>query len=56
MLSARWQGVVALFLLIIISYIDRVNISVLVLNAEFSSHFHLAGNRVAQGMLMSCFF
>ncbi|WP_297202312.1 MFS transporter [uncultured Pluralibacter sp.] len=54
-MSARWQGAVTLFMLIVISYIDRVNISVLVLNADFAAHFHLNENRVLQGMLMTCF-
>ncbi len=30
-MAARWQGVIALLLLIIISYVDRVNISVMIL-------------------------
>ena len=53
--TARWQGVLALLLLIIIAYIDRVNMSVLILNADFSAHFHLDGDRTRQGMLMTCF-
>jgi len=31
MMTARWQGTIALLLLIIISYVDRVNISVMIL-------------------------
>ena len=54
-MAARWQGVIALLLLIIISYVDRVNISVMILNPEFAAHFHLNENRMLQGMLMTCF-
>ncbi|HEI8760777.1 TPA: MFS transporter [Klebsiella oxytoca] len=54
-MAARWQGTIALLLLIIISYIDRVNISVMILNPEFAAHFHLNENRMLQGMLMTCF-
>lgn len=54
-MAARWQGTIALLLLIIISYIDRINISVMILNPEFAAHFHLNENRMLQGMLMTCF-
>lgn len=54
-MTARWQGTIALLLLIIISYIDRVNISVMILNPEFAEHFQLNENRMLQGMLMTCF-
>ncbi|VTN11661.1 Arabinose efflux permease [Raoultella terrigena] len=54
-MTARWQGTIALLLLIIISYIDRVNISVMILNPEFAAHFQLNENRMLQGMLMTCF-
>ncbi|WP_097162092.1 MFS transporter [Enterobacter sp. CC120223-11] len=54
-MTARWQGTVALLLLIIISYVDRVNISVMILNPEFAEHFQLNENRMLQGMLMTCF-
>ena len=54
-MTARWQGTIALLLLIIISYIDRVNISVMILNPEFADHFRLNENRMLQGMLMTCF-
>lgn len=55
MFSARWQGVLALLLLIVIAYVDRVNISVMILNPEFSAHFRLNDNRLLQGMLMTLF-
>jgi predicted MFS family arabinose efflux permease len=54
-MTARWQGTIALLLLIIISYIDRVNISVMILHPEFAAHFQLNENRMLQGMLMTCF-
>lgn len=54
-MTAKWQGTIALLLLIIISYIDRVNISVMILNPDFAAHFHLNENRMLQGMLMTCF-
>ncbi len=54
-ITARWQGTIALLLLIIISYIDRVNISVMILNPDFAAHFQLNENRMLQGMLMTCF-
>jgi len=54
-MAARWQGVIALLVLIIISYVDRVNISVMILNPDFAQHFQLNENRMLQGMLMTCF-
>ena len=36
-------------------YVDRVNISVMILNPEFAAHFQLNENRMLQGMLMTCF-
>ncbi|CAH5433476.1 MULTISPECIES: MFS transporter [Klebsiella] len=54
-MAARWQGTIAILLLIIISYVDRVNISVMILNPEFAANFHLNENRMLQGMLMTCF-
>ncbi|MEX3018253.1 MFS transporter [Kluyvera sp. STS39-E] len=54
-MTARWQGTIALLLLIIISYVDRVNISVMILNPEFAAYFQLNENRMLQGMLMTCF-
>lgn len=54
-MTVKWQGTIALLLLIIISYVDRVNISVMILNPEFAEHFQLNENRMLQGMLMTCF-
>ncbi|PJD33491.1 hypothetical protein DJ481_06275 [Enterobacter hormaechei] len=41
MMTARWQGTIAFLLLIIISYVDRVNISVTILNPEFGNAVNL---------------
>ena len=54
-MTARWQGTIAILLLIIISYVDRVNISVMILNPDFAAHFQLNENRMLQGMLMTFF-
>ncbi|MCS3407235.1 MFS transporter [Serratia sp. AKBS12] len=51
----RWFGVVALLLLIVIAYADRVNIAVMLVNPDFLHHFQLDGSRVHQGMLMTAF-
>jgi len=40
-MTARWQGTITLLLLIIISYVDRLNISVMILNPDFGEHFQL---------------
>lgn len=48
MISTRWQGIIALLLLIVISYVDRVNISVMILNPDFAAHFRLNDNRMLQ--------
>ncbi len=56
MMTARWQGTIALLLLIIISYVDRVNISVMILNPEFAEHFQLNEKRMLQDLLMTVFF
>lgn len=51
----RWWGVIALLILIVIAYVDRVNISVMLVNPDFLNHFGLSGNRAAQGSLMTLF-
>lgn len=56
MMTARWQGTIALLLLIIISYVDRIIISVMILNPEFAEHFQLNEKRMLQGLLMTVFF
>lgn len=51
----RWWGVITLLLIVIISYVDRMNVSVLITNNDFLEHFGIKGDRVAQGELMSLF-
>jgi MFS family permease len=52
----RWYGVVTLFIVAAISYIDRINISVLVTDHSFLDHFELlSGDRVRQGALATLF-
>lgn len=54
--QARWAGVVTLFLIVAISYIDRINVAVLVTDADFLRHFGLAlEDRASQGMLGTAF-
>lgn len=55
MRQQRWWGVVAALLLIVIAYVDRVNISVMLVNPEFLHHFGLSDNRAYQGTLMTAF-
>lgn len=54
-MSSRWLGVLALLILIIIAYADRVNISVMLVNEDFLNTFNLVGNRALQGGLMTVF-
>lgn len=54
-MNSRWLGVLALLILIIIAYADRVNISVMLVNEDFLNTFHLVGNRALQGGLMTVF-
>src|SRR5690606_22460172 len=51
----RWFGVVALLILVVIAYIDRVNMAVLIVDPDFLETFNLAGDRSGQGSLMSFF-
>ncbi|MFT4269253.1 MAG: MFS transporter [Xenophilus sp.] len=51
----RWWGVVALLFIVTIAYVDRVNISVLVVDHTFLQSFGLVGDRVGQGALMTLF-
>jgi sugar phosphate permease len=53
--AQRWLGVVTLLVLIAISYVDRVNASVLITDRVFTDHFGITGNRLAQGALMTIF-
>jgi MFS family permease len=54
--DARWAGVITLFVIVAISYIDRINIAVLVTDSDFLNHFGLAlEDRASQGMLGTAF-
>ncbi|MDA3631047.1 MFS transporter [Saccharopolyspora sp. WRP15-2] len=52
---ARWLGVLTLLVVVAISYIDRVNVSVLITDSDFTQHFGIEGNRAVQGALMTLF-
>ncbi|MEH7335627.1 MFS transporter [Neobacillus drentensis] len=51
----RWLGVITLLAIVIISYIDRINVSILITNEEFLNVFNISNDRVAQGELMTLF-
>lgn len=52
----RWYGVITLFVIVAISYIDRINLSVLITDPSFLGHIGIAKeNRVAQGLLATAF-
>jgi MFS family permease len=52
----RWYGVVTLFVIVAISYVDRINIAVLITDAAFLNHVGIAANdRVSQGLLATAF-
>lgn len=53
--SRRWLGVFALLAIVLISYVDRVNVSVLVTDRAFTEHFGMTGDRGLQGALMTVF-
>ncbi|MET7859391.1 MFS transporter [Streptomyces sp. NPDC005318] len=53
--AGRWYGVLTFTLVVAISYVDRVNMSVLITDDAFLDRFGLAGDRVAQGALMTVF-
>ena len=54
--SMRWYGVLTMFVIVAISYIDRINISVLITDATFLKHIGLApGDRASQGFLATAF-
>jgi len=53
---ARWLGVISLFIIIGISYVDRINIAVLITDADFLKHFGMqAGDRASMGLLSTAF-
>jgi predicted MFS family arabinose efflux permease len=51
----RWMGVLVLLTIISISYVDRINISVMITDSDFLQTFGLQGDRVGQGRLMTVF-
>lgn len=54
--SLRWYGVITLFVIVAISYVDRINIAVLITDAAFLEHVGLAAtDRVSQGFLATAF-
>ncbi len=54
--SARWAGVLTLFVVAAISYVDRINIAVLITDNRFLHHFGMAAqDRTAQGTLATAF-
>lgn len=52
---ARWIGIFSLLFIIVIAYLDRMNMSVLITNKEFLDYFGIAESKVVQGQLMSVF-
>ena len=54
--QARWYGVITLFVIVAISYIDRINIAVLITDSGFLQHVGLErSDRVSQGLLATAF-
>jgi len=52
----RWYGVLTLFVIVAISYVDRINISVLITDPDFLRHIDLAPtDRGRQGLLATAF-
>lgn len=52
----RWYGVITLFVIVAISYVDRINIAVLITDRDFLAHVGLASDdRVRQGLLATAF-
>ncbi|MDZ4355872.1 MAG: MFS transporter [Variovorax sp.] len=52
----RWYGVITLFVIVAISYVDRINIAVLITDAAFLKHVGIdASDRVSQGLLATAF-
>ena len=52
----RWYGVITLFVIVAISYIDRINIAVLITDVSFLHHIGIApADRVSQGLLATAF-
>jgi predicted MFS family arabinose efflux permease len=54
--KSRWHGVFTLFAIVIIAYIDRINISILIADRDFLSHMGIvASDRAAHGLLATAF-
>ena len=54
--ALRWWGVISLFIVVSISYMDRINISILITDHSFLEHFGLAvSDRAKQGLLATAF-
>ena len=54
--AMRWHGVITLFVIVAISYIDRINIAVLITDAGFLQHVGIERtDRVSQGLLATAF-
>jgi MFS family permease len=54
--TLRWWGVITLFVIAAISYVDRINISILITDRGFLSHIGLdPGDRTRQGLLATAF-
>jgi predicted MFS family arabinose efflux permease len=53
--SRRWLGVLSLMTILAVAYMDRINVSLLITDADFLHAFGLAGNRGGQGQLMTLF-
>jgi predicted MFS family arabinose efflux permease len=53
--SKRWAGVIVLMIVVSIAYVDRINVSLMITNADFLHTLGLEGDRVAQGRLVSLF-
>ncbi|MBV7509465.1 MFS transporter [Bacillus sp. sid0103] len=51
----RWLGVLAILVVVVISYVDRMNVSILITNPDFLGAFGIGNDRVAQGQLMTIF-
>lgn len=55
-IQSRWLGVLALFLIVSISYVDRINVSVLITDFGFLDHVGIDRlDRTSQGFLATCF-
>lgn len=53
--ARRWPAVITLLIIVLISYIDRVNTAVLITDRSFTDHFGLTGRPAAQGLLTTLF-